>query len=206
MSDSDASEEAGWNRCFVKSSGIRQRDLSVYRDESLTDLMFSVVGDKHGAEVASADGTVVMTATVKKAMLGKVEFTNADGTVAATMKKNSILNKKDMEVTLADGAEWTVVKAGGLQQLYSVLENDVPIVRADLKTLPLKRRYPVDIAEGGMSRLQWVSCGRSTSRTFSASRGQAQQRRHNSQRADLRHRNPTTGARDDRRSAAHADL
>jgi len=147
MSDSDASAEAGWNRCFVKSSGIRQRDLSVYRDESLTDLMFSVVGDKHGAEVASADGTVVMTATVKKAMLAKVEYTNADGTVAATMKRNSILNKKHMEVTLADGAEWTVVKAGGLQQLYSVLESDVPIVRADLKTLPLKHRYPVDIGE-----------------------------------------------------------
>jgi hypothetical protein len=64
------------------------------------------------------------------------------------MKKNSILNKKHMEVTLAGGAEWTVVKSGGLKQVCSVLENGVPIVRADLKTLPLKHRYPVDIAEG----------------------------------------------------------
>lgn len=64
------------------------------------------------------------------------------------MKKNSILNKKHMEVTLADGTEWTVVKSGRLQQLCSVLDNDVPVVRADFTTLPLKHRYPVEIADG----------------------------------------------------------
>ena len=50
MSNSDTSVEAGWNRYFVKSSGILQCDLAVYRDESLTDLVFTVVGDKRGAE------------------------------------------------------------------------------------------------------------------------------------------------------------
>lgn len=148
MSNSDTSVEAGWNRYFVKSSGILQCDLAVYRDESLTDLVLTVVGDKRGAEISSVGGAVVMTAVVKKAMFGKVEYAKADDTVAASMKKNSILNKKHMEVTLADGAEWTVVKSGGLKQVCSVLENGVPIVRADLKTLPLKHRYPVDIAEG----------------------------------------------------------
>jgi hypothetical protein len=148
VGDPDTSVEAGWNRCFVKSSGLLQFDLSVYRDESLTDLMFTVAGDKRGAEIASADGAVVMSAVVKKAMLGKVEYANSDGSAAASMKKNSILNKKHMEVTLANGSEWTVVKSGGLQKVCSVLDDGVPIVRADLKTLPLKHRYPVDIAEG----------------------------------------------------------
>jgi hypothetical protein len=148
MSDSDASVEAGWNRYFVKSSGTLQRDLAIYRDESLTDLVFTVAADKHHGEIAGADGTVVLTAEVKKAMFGKVEYAKPDGTAVASMKKNSILNKKHMEVTLADGTEWTVVKSGRLQQFCSVLDNDVPVVRADFTTLPLKHRYPVEIADG----------------------------------------------------------
>jgi hypothetical protein len=122
-------------------------DLSVYRDESLTDLVFNVVGDKQGAEISSADGTVVMTAVVKKVMLRMVEYANADGTAVAAMKKNSIFGKTRMDVTLAKGSEWTVVKSGGLQKVWSVLDDGVPIVRADLKTLALKRCYPVDIAD-----------------------------------------------------------
>lgn len=80
MSDSDTSVETGWSRYFVKSSGALQRDLVVYRDESLTDLVFTVVGDK-------------------------------------------------------------------LQQFCTVLDNDVPIVRADLTTLAMKHRYTVDISD-----------------------------------------------------------
>jgi hypothetical protein len=148
MSDTNASKEPGWNRYFVSSSGILERDLSVYRDESLEDRMFSIVGDKKGAEISDADGNVVMTAVGTKAFLAKVEYTNADGTVAGHLKANSVFNKKKaMELTRAGGPDWTVVKTGGLTQFYSVLENDVPIATMDLKTLPLKRTYPVDIAE-----------------------------------------------------------
>ena len=38
----------------VKSSGALQRDLSVYRDESFEDQVFTIVGDKHGAEIVDA--------------------------------------------------------------------------------------------------------------------------------------------------------
>ncbi|MCU0309940.1 MAG: hypothetical protein MUE36_03240 [Acidimicrobiales bacterium] len=61
---------------------------------------------------------------------------------------NSVLSKKHMELTLASGAEWVVVKSGALKQIYTVLDGDEPIARMDLRDLPLKRRYPVDIVEG----------------------------------------------------------
>jgi hypothetical protein len=52
-----------------------------------------------------------------------------------------------MELVLAGDVEWIVAKSGGLKQFYSVLENDVPVAKMDLKDLPLKKRYPIDIAE-----------------------------------------------------------
>ena len=103
MSDPDARVEDGWNRFHVKSSGALQRDLSVYRDESFEDQVFTIVGDKHGAEIVDAGGTVVMTAVVKKAIPAKIEYTNAAGTVAGNLKTNSILSKKRLEFTLAVG-------------------------------------------------------------------------------------------------------
>lgn len=118
MSESDTSIDAGWNRYFVKSAGGLQRDLAVHRDESLTDLVFTVTGE------------------------------TPDGAAVASMKKNSIINKKHMEVTLADGTEWTVVRIGRLKQLCTVLDDDVPVVRADLTTLALQHRYPIEIADG----------------------------------------------------------
>jgi len=147
VSDTSASAEAGWNRYYVKSSGLLERDLSVYRDESLEDRMFSIVGDKKGAEISDADGNVVMTVVVTKGFLSKVEYTNADGTSAGHLTTNSVFSKKAMELTRGGGAEWTVVKSGRLKQFYSVLENDVPIAKMDLQTLALKRTYPLDIAE-----------------------------------------------------------
>ena len=147
MSDSDASAEAGWNRCFVESSGIRQRDLSVYRDESLEDQVFTVVGDKHSAQIVDAGGTVMMTA-VAKGIPAKIEYTNSDGTLAGKLKTNSIFSKKRLEFTLADGTEWAVIQSGALKHIYSVLEDDVPIAKLDLTDLALKKKYPVDIAEG----------------------------------------------------------
>jgi len=139
--------EDGWNRFYVKSSGILQRDASVYQDESLENEMFTMVGDKGGAEITDASGTVVMTAVVTKGFLTKVEYAGSDGAVAADLKTNSMLNKKHMEITLANGAAWVVVKSGALKQVYTVLEDDEPIARMDLRTLPLKYRYPVDVAE-----------------------------------------------------------
>jgi hypothetical protein len=53
-----------------------------------------------------------------------------------------------MELALASGAEWVVIKSGGLKQVYTVLKDDEPIARMDLRELPLKRHYLVDIAEG----------------------------------------------------------
>jgi hypothetical protein len=147
MSDPESSVEAGWTRYFVKSSGLLQMDLWMYRDEALTDLMFNVVGDKQGAEISSADGALVMTAVGKKAMLRAVDYANADGTAVASMKKNSIFGKTRMGVTLANGPEWTVVKSAGLEKVWSVLDDGAPVVRADLKTLLKQRCYPVDIAD-----------------------------------------------------------
>ena len=107
----------------------------------------TIVGDFHGAEIVNAHGTVVMTAVVKKALAATIEYTNADGTLAGNLKTNSIFSKKRLEFTLADGTQWTVVQSGALKQIYSVLENDVPIVKLDLTDLALKKEYPVDIAE-----------------------------------------------------------
>ena len=148
MSDSGEGAADGWTRLFVKSTGILQLDLSVYRDGAFEHQMFSVVGDKHGAKVMDAAGTVVLTAVVEKAFLAKVEFTNAEGTVVARLNANSVFKKQYMEITLASGVEWIVARSGGLKQFYTVLENDVPVAKLDLKTLPLKYQYPIDIAEG----------------------------------------------------------
>ena len=147
MSDPGAHVEDGWNRFYVKSSGALQRDLSVYRDESFEDQAFTIVGDKHSAQIVDAGGTVVMTAVVKKAIPAKIEYTNPDGTLAGKLKTNSILSKNRLEFTLAGGTEWTVVQSGALKQIYSVLENDVPLAKLDLTDLALKKKYPVDIAE-----------------------------------------------------------
>jgi hypothetical protein len=49
-----AGAEEGWHRFYVKSSGALQRDLSVYRDESFEDQVFTVVGDKHSAQIVDA--------------------------------------------------------------------------------------------------------------------------------------------------------
>ena len=146
MSDPAARVEDGWNRFYVKSSGALQRDLSVYRDESFEDQVFTVIGDKHRAEIVDAGGTVVMTA-VAKGLAAKIEYTNPDGSLAGNLKTNSILSKKRLEFTLAGGTEWTVVQSGALKQIYSVLENGVPIAKLDLTDLALKKKYPVDIAE-----------------------------------------------------------
>ncbi len=148
MSETAEGPGDGWNRFYVKSSGVLQRDASVYRDDSLEDQMFAMVGDKGGVEITDAGGSVVMTAVVTKGFLTKVEYASADGAKAADLKTNSVLSKKHMELTLASGAEWVVVKSGALKQIYTVLDDGEPIARMDLKDLPLKRRYPVDIAEG----------------------------------------------------------
>ena len=146
MSDSGVRVEDGWNRFYVKSSGALQRDLSVYRDESFEDQVFTIVGDKHSAQIVDAGGTVVMTA-VAKGIPAKIEYTRSDGTLAGKLKTNSILSKKRLEFTLADGTEWAVIQSGALKKIYSVLEDDVPIAKLDLTDLALKKQYPVDIAE-----------------------------------------------------------
>jgi hypothetical protein len=146
VSDPDARVEDGWNRYYVKSSGALQRDLTVYRDESFEDQVFTIVGDKHSAQIVDASGTVVMTA-VAKGIPAKIEYTNADGTLAGKLKTNSIFSKKHLEFTLADGTEWAVVPSGALKHIYSVLEDDVPVAKLDLTDLALKKKYPVDIAE-----------------------------------------------------------
>jgi hypothetical protein len=146
MSDSDAPVEDGWNRFYVKSSGALQRDLWVYRDESFEDQVFTVVGDKHSAQIVDAGGTVVMTA-VAKGIPAKIEYTRSDGTLAGKLKTNSIFSKKRLEFTLADGTEWAVVQSGALKKINSVLEGDVPIAKLDLTDLALKKKYPVDIAQ-----------------------------------------------------------
>ena len=146
MSDPDVGAEDGWNRFYVKSSGALQRDLSVYRDESFEDQVFTVVGDKHSAQIVDAGGTVVMTA-VAKGILAKIEYMRSDGTLAGKLTTNSIFSKKRLEFTLADGTEWAVIQSGALKKIYSVLENDVPIAKLDLTDLALKKQYPVDIAQ-----------------------------------------------------------
>ena len=147
MSDPDPRMEDGWNRLYVKSSGALKSDLSVYRDESFEDQVFTIVGDSHGAEIVDASGTVVMTAVVKKALAATIEYTNANGTVAGSLKTNSVLSKKRLEFTLPGGTEWTFAQSGALKQIYSVLEDDVPMAKLDLTDLALKKKYPVDIAE-----------------------------------------------------------
>lgn len=147
MSKTVESPEDGWNRFYVKSSGLLQRDVSVYRDESLEEQLFAMVGDKHGVEVSEADGRVVMTAVITRGFLKKVVFTGADGAKAADLKTNSVFRKKHMELTLASGAEWVVEKSGGLKQIYTALQDEQPIAKMDLRDLPLKHRYLVDIAE-----------------------------------------------------------
>lgn len=88
-----------------------------------------------------------MTAVVKKSLGGRIEYTNPDGTLAGNLKVNSVLSKKAMELHLSDGTEWIVRKSTGLQQIYSVTENDATIAKMDVKALALKPRYSVDIAE-----------------------------------------------------------
>ena len=148
MSDTVDSTSDGWHRYYVKSSALLQRDLSIFEDESLADdPVLSVVGEKRAAEILDASGSVVMKALIKGATLTKFEFANADGTLAGKLKVNSVMSKKYMELALASGDVWTVIRDGKAKQAYTVLHEDVAIAKLDLTTLALKRNYPVDIAE-----------------------------------------------------------
>lgn len=147
MSDPSNALEAGWTRYFVKSSALLQRDLSVFRDESREDSLFTVVGKKRFGHIRDADGSVVMTAEMKGLTATKIRYTNSDGTAAADLKINSPLSKKYMELSLASGGEWIVVRDGGVKQFYSVMEDDEALARMDLTSLALKRTYPVEIAD-----------------------------------------------------------
>ncbi len=148
MSDALDNTEVGWSRYYVKSSALLQRDLSIFEDESFAEEpVFAVVGKKRAAEILNASGSVVMKALMKGVTKSKIEYTNADGTPAGNLKINSVLGKKYMELALASGGAWTVVRDAGVKQGYAVLEDDMAVVKMDLTTLPLKRNYPVDIAE-----------------------------------------------------------
>lgn len=61
--------------------GVLQHDLSVSRDESFENEVFSVAGDKHGAKILHATGSAVMTAVVTKALLARVEYLDSNGAV-----------------------------------------------------------------------------------------------------------------------------
>jgi hypothetical protein len=149
VSDPFDSPEDGWRRYYVTSSPLLQRDLSVFADEAFADdPVFAVVGKKRAADLLDASGTVLMTALMKGVTATKIDFTHADGTPAAHLKINSVLSKKYMVLALAGGGAWTVVRDAGAKQSYAVVEDDVALVTMDLTTLPLKRNYPVDIAEG----------------------------------------------------------
>lgn len=147
MSDGVDSSEAGSKRYYAKSSALLQRDLSIFADESFAEPVFSVVGEKRAAEIVDASGSVRMKAHMKGVTLSHFEYTDPDGALVGTLKINSVRSKKYMELTLASGGGWTVVKDAGVKQSYVVLEDGAPIVRLDLTTLALKRNYPVDIAE-----------------------------------------------------------
>lgn len=148
MSDSLDDTEVGWSRYFVKSSALLQRALSIFEDGTFTeDPVFTVVGEKRAAEFLDASGSVVMKALRKGVTATKIEYTNADGALAGNLKINSVLSKKYMELALASGGAWTVVRDAGVKQAYAVLDDGVVVVKMDLTTLPLKRNYPVDIAE-----------------------------------------------------------
>jgi hypothetical protein len=148
MGDGVDGTEVGWTRYYAKSSPLLQRDLWVFADESFTEPVLSVVGEKRAAEIADASGSVVMKAHMKGVTLSHFEYTDADDALAGTLKIHSALSKKYMEFTLTDGRVWTVVKDTGVKQSYAVLDDDVPIVKVNLTTLALKRNYPVDIADG----------------------------------------------------------
>jgi hypothetical protein len=113
--------------------------------------VFSVVGKKRAAEILNASGSVVLKALMKGVTASKIEYTNADGTLAGNLKINSVLSKKYMELALAGGGAWTVVRDAGVKQSFAVLEDDVAVVKMDLTTLALKRNYPVVISEGRTS-------------------------------------------------------
>ena len=148
VSDPLESTEEGWSRYYVKSSALLQRDLSIFDDESFAeDPVFSVVGKKRAAEILNASGSVVLKALLKGVTASKIEYTNADGTLAGNLKINSVLSKKYMELALAVGGALTVVRDAGVKQSYAVLEHGVAVVKMDLTTLALKRNYPVDISE-----------------------------------------------------------
>lgn len=149
MDDVSGSAGTGWNRYYVHSSALLQRDLSVFEDASLTgDPVFSVAGENRTAEILDSHGSVVMRAARKGLTANKIEYTHADGTPAANLKINSVLSAKYMEVALAGGGAWTVVKDAHVKHAYAVLDGDVAVVTMDLTSLVVKRDYPVDIAEG----------------------------------------------------------
>lgn len=148
MNDPGARAEDGWQRFYVKSSGALQRDLTVYSNESMEEAVFTVAGDKQGAEIQDAGSTVVMRADVKKLIPAKIEYTDSAGTLAGKLKTNSVLSKKRLVLTLPDGTEWAVVRSGALKQNYTVLEGDAAIITLDATDLALKKKYPLEIADG----------------------------------------------------------
>jgi hypothetical protein len=148
MSDEVASTEAGWHRYYATSSPLLQRDLSIFEDDSLAGgPAVAVVGKKREAEILDAGGSVVMRAQMKGVTLSKIEYTNADDSRAGNLKINSVLSTTYMELALASGGAWTVVRDAGVKQSYVVLDGDVAVITMDLTNLALKRTYPVDIAE-----------------------------------------------------------
>ena len=88
-----------------------------------------------------------MRAQMKGVTLSKIEYTNADDSRAGNLKINSVLSTTYMELALASGGAWTVVRDAGVKQSYVVLDGDVAVITMDLTNLALKRTYPVDIAE-----------------------------------------------------------
>jgi hypothetical protein len=82
-SDEVASTEAGWHRYYATSSPLLQRDLSIFEDDSLAgDPVVAVVGKKREAEILDVGGSMVMRAYMKGVTLTKIEYTNADDSLA----------------------------------------------------------------------------------------------------------------------------
>jgi hypothetical protein len=109
--------------------------------------MFTISGGKRHAEIVDAAGSVVMKIEMKKIVPAKFEYATADDAAVGTLKTNSILSKKYMEVALAAGGEWTIVRDAHVKQLFSVREGSAAVVKLDITSLPLSRKYPVDIAD-----------------------------------------------------------
>jgi uncharacterized protein YxjI len=148
MSNSNTNVEDGWNRYYVKSSGALTRDIAVFSDETLSDQLYKVDGKmfKKNAAIVDAMGTVVLKAVLKTIPF-QVEFTDIDGNLVANLNADSPLKKKYMAISLAGGDEW-VLEGEQAKKAYTIIEGEEPIVRMDLKSLPLHKEFTVDVADG----------------------------------------------------------